>query len=563
MRAPSSRQRVDRLGEARRPTERQHRLAPAEQVARALAARRHRHARRWLRFPRQLERPRPDEPALPVARREVGRRPVLRQLAGLHELGPPLVGLAPQEVGGLGEVARLVEHEERAGIDVIERGRGRQLGGPDLGRVADRHRPGCAGRDRAERVVRRALEAGEVRPEPLAEPRHRLAEPLADRGHAPGREQELRRGQEDDALDRSGRPLVGRIERAQRVDLVTEELDPDRQLHRRREDVHDAAAPRELATAGDLGHRRVAEVEQVAQELVLVEPRADAQLTRLGGQVVGRDRVLEQGLDAGDQDPGPSARATPPGPRPGPPSRPRRARCARRRGRSAAREPRRRPRRPARPELLGHAVADLGVAGDPDERLAGRDGGRQVRLGAVGHGDEPGVSPDPTDVGAGSRVVPAARRTCPSQRAAAAGRRGPAGDGPRRYAAPIPPCPCGWLWPVGPSLAISRSEHLAPSRILDLGVDRADIEVDGVLVPDAWVPCREVLGDLLGDATVPPAASAQGRRGRLRHRPTCPCAAGLAAIRSSSGGRRSRPAARRPRPERRADPRRPRAAGTC
>ena len=68
----------DRLVEARRPTKRQHRLAPAEHVARALAARRHRHAGRWLGFPGQLEGPRPDQPALPVPRREVGRRPVLR-----------------------------------------------------------------------------------------------------------------------------------------------------------------------------------------------------------------------------------------------------------------------------------------------------------------------------------------------------------------------------------------------------------------------------------------------------------------------------------------------------
>ena len=76
------------------------------------------------------------------------------------------------------------------------------------------------------------------------------------------------------SLDGADRPLVGRVEGAQRLDLVAEALDPDRQRLRRREDVDDAAAARELAAAGDLGHRLVAEVEQVAQQRVLVEPRA-------------------------------------------------------------------------------------------------------------------------------------------------------------------------------------------------------------------------------------------------------------------------------------------------
>ena len=104
-----------------------------------------------------------DEPALPVPRREVGRWPVLGQLAGLDQLGPALVGLAPQERGGLGDVAGLVEHEERARIDVIEAGRGRELGGPDLGRVADGHRPGCAGRGRAAAGRRPSLRSGRGR----------------------------------------------------------------------------------------------------------------------------------------------------------------------------------------------------------------------------------------------------------------------------------------------------------------------------------------------------------------------------------------------------------------
>ena len=50
---------------------------------------------------------------LPRPRPEVGRRPVLRQVAGLDELRPALVGLAPEELRRLGDVARLVDDEER------------------------------------------------------------------------------------------------------------------------------------------------------------------------------------------------------------------------------------------------------------------------------------------------------------------------------------------------------------------------------------------------------------------------------------------------------------------
>ena len=53
----------DRLARCVGATERQRRLAPAEQVAQAQAARRHRHARRRLGLPGQLEGPRADEPA--------------------------------------------------------------------------------------------------------------------------------------------------------------------------------------------------------------------------------------------------------------------------------------------------------------------------------------------------------------------------------------------------------------------------------------------------------------------------------------------------------------------
>ena len=115
-------------------------------------------------------------------------------------------------------------------------------------------------------LVRVGLEPVEVGGEPLGEARRGPAEPVADRRRAAGREQELGRRQEHGPLDRPDGALVGRVERAQRVDLVAEELDPDRQRHRRREDVDDPAATRELAAAGDLGDRHVAEVEQLVEQ---------------------------------------------------------------------------------------------------------------------------------------------------------------------------------------------------------------------------------------------------------------------------------------------------------
>ena len=85
---------------------------------------------RRLGLPGQLEGPRRRRAGLPVARPEVRRGPGLGQLAGLDELGSPLVGLAPQEVRGLGDLAGLVEDEQRARVDVVEAGRRAQARRP-------------------------------------------------------------------------------------------------------------------------------------------------------------------------------------------------------------------------------------------------------------------------------------------------------------------------------------------------------------------------------------------------------------------------------------------------
>ena len=309
IRASSARQAGDRVQQASGTAGRQHRLPPAERVAGRQGAAGHRGVLGRLGFPGQLEGPRADEPALPVARRQVRGRPLLRQLAGLDELGAALVGLAPQERRGLGDVAGLVEDQERARADVVEAGRRGEVRGPDLGRIADDHRPAARrpSRGRAQSVSASASVSNRARSAASrsGEPGRRATEPVADRRRATGRQQELGGGQQQRTLDRADRALVGRVEGAQRIDLVAEELDPDRQRQRRREDVDDAAAPRQLAAAGDLGDRHVAEVEQLAQERVLVDPGAEPQLAR-GDRQVGRgDRVLEERLDAGAPSPVP------------------------------------------------------------------------------------------------------------------------------------------------------------------------------------------------------------------------------------------------------------------
>jgi hypothetical protein len=110
---------------------------------------------------------------------------------------------------------------------VEARGRG-EVGGPDLGRVADGEGTadgsGCsvgscgttAGGTRAGRVGRLRVESGEVGREPLGQTGGNASKTVADRGGASDGEEELRGRQQRGALDGADGPLVSRVERAQR-----------------------------------------------------------------------------------------------------------------------------------------------------------------------------------------------------------------------------------------------------------------------------------------------------------------------------------------------------------
>ena len=397
-----------RLGQARGPGRRQRRLAPAEEVAhRRPAAGR----RGGLRLPGQLQGSAAQQARLPVARPQVRLRPLVGQLAGGDQLGAPFLGLAPQEVGRVGDVAGLVEDQERAGGEVVQAGGGAQDGGPDLGRVAGLEGAGRRGdvvdvagvsAELAGAGAHSLLEAGQVGGQALRQMPGEAARQARDAGpdlrDAAGWHQELTGGQQDHFLDGADAALVGRIEDAHRVDLVAEQLDPDRQRRGRREDVDQAAAARELAAAGDLQHRVVAEGEQLAQQLVPMNPGTDAQAGRLGRHFVRVQGVLKQRRHARDEDAGTAG-----------------APCGQggdaRRGlvadELAAFVGERRPRlehghglRVAEPglQLLGHAIADLGVAGYPAQPLARAtrravqgEGRGQERLGTVRHRGQRGV----------------------------------------------------------------------------------------------------------------------------------------------------------------------------
>ncbi len=210
-------------------------------------------------------------------------------------------------------------------------------------------------------------------------------------------------GSREAEIHRAAAPLVGRVEGSQGVDLVTEPLDPDGHGLPGREDVDDAAAPRELAAAADLGYVLIAKIDERADHTVRAKAQTGAQRERMGRDVGGRKRALEERLHAGDKDARSGGVCAP---------------CRQRRdtgGRFIAHQlgaliGKGRPRlqsdhlltaaQPGR-QLLSHAVGDLGISGDPDQPVAGglTECRCQVGLGTVGDagiGDVPQVTPDPT-----------------------------------------------------------------------------------------------------------------------------------------------------------------------
>ena len=268
------------------------------------------------------------------------------------------------------------------------------------------------------------------------------------------------------------------------------------------------------ATSSD---RHVAEPEEVAQQRVLVEPQAAPEPARLGRQVVGDQRVLQQRLDARDQDARPAA----------PPRGEGRdaggrlvgdelAPLVRQRGARLEDDDRLRVAQPGA-QLLGDPVADLRVARDPGEPLARvreRERRREVRLRAMRHRDEPGMAADAAGVVVRAAQALAQRRERPGRRQQRR-ERGQVGQ-----PVPVRRSRLG----RGPAFR-RRASHpgiatgLGPTGVLGFGIDRGQVEVDRVLVGDGR--CR--------------AASVEAASlGQPRSRPRRPRIGGVA--RSAIGG---------------------------
>src|SRR5207245_3898883 len=110
----------------------------------------------------------------------------------------------------------------------------------------------------------------------------------------PALERELAGREDGERLERRLRALGHRVECAEGLDVVAEELDARRLLGGGRVHVDDPAAPRERAGLAHLAHRVVAEVEEPGRRLLPAQTIADAERAPAAAELVGRDRVLEQ-----------------------------------------------------------------------------------------------------------------------------------------------------------------------------------------------------------------------------------------------------------------------------
>ncbi|MCY1522434.1 hypothetical protein D9M68_572910 [compost metagenome] len=192
--------------------------------------------------------------------------------------------VAPELLGGLLD-ARQGEH---LGVlrQVVEQGRGfleeqRQV-------VLDAGRRQAAG----EVLVDRAAPVVDV---------EALAEAVAETGHRLLAQREFPRRQQADAVDLLDGALVLRVEGAQRLDLVVEQVDPVGQLAAHREQVDQRAAHGEFAMLVDGVDAAVAGRFQAQAHLFDVELLADVQHQAAAEQELRRRQAVQGGGDGHDQ----------------------------------------------------------------------------------------------------------------------------------------------------------------------------------------------------------------------------------------------------------------------
>ena len=214
-----------------------------------------------------------------------GRRP-----GGLQELAAGL-----DQVGGAGaDLLRIADQQRRARRQVV--GQRRQLGGAQQRQqrlhAVDRDALGQLGQH-VGHAARHAVLLHRV----LG---GQLGGPVAD---VVGEQQlPARHGDHRIDGDLGDRALVGDGEHPHLGDLVAPELDAHRVLGRRREDVEDAAAHRELAALADHVDAGVGQVDEPRDDGVEFGLRTDGQRHRLDIGHVGCHR-LQQRPRRGDHDP--------------------------------------------------------------------------------------------------------------------------------------------------------------------------------------------------------------------------------------------------------------------
>ena len=168
----------------------------------------------------------------------------------------------------------------------------------------------------------------------------------------------LHGGPDDDLVEQAGRALVVGVERAQRVHRVAEQLDAHRLVGGGREDVHDAAAPRDLARRADDVHPAVAQPHGPQHEAVGRQLLAVADDLRPGVPLLRRRQQAAAGRGPDQQHVQTCRAAAGPWPR-RVRARPRDAARCRRTGRRRAPAARRSARnrdRPGRPGPTGPAA---------------------------------------------------------------------------------------------------------------------------------------------------------------------------------------------------------------
>ncbi len=215
-------------------------------------------------------------------------RHAVRQLAAVFEIAARGLGRFVVLLLQRGDVGRLVDDEQRVVRQMVE-----QRAGREERRVRFDAVEGLAGTQRIDVAIEAlallAVQVGDLHQvAELAQPR-RIDDELARRADA-------------DGVAEAERALRPRLERADALDVVAEQLDAKRQLLGRGPDVDDAAAAARLARRRHLRLDAIAAGVERAQDVQLLDAFAAPDRDRRAGEFVGRQRALRDGGCAGDDD---------------------------------------------------------------------------------------------------------------------------------------------------------------------------------------------------------------------------------------------------------------------